>query len=93
MQIPSASYGASVLFLGMSMVTSPVLSQPRTDTTIRLPRENHGDPGLHVVNQLRLSHSPEWRDLDPRGEWKVLWNETTLTPHRAFGPALDIVGY
>lgn len=44
--------------------------------------------------QSRLSLAPAWRSfLTRHGGWKALWNETTGTPHRAFGPSIELPGY
>ena len=85
------------------MVVLPALITPATAST----RPDHDVPAtassaLHLEpvrtgnggEQLRLSQSEPWRSFETRfGNWHVVWNEATNTPHRAFGPSLPLVGF
>ena len=65
----------------------------------RAVEEPAAKPGLVVESarvssptaQIELSRRPAWRTFQARyGDWKVLWNEDTGTPHRAFGNSIPL---
>jgi len=42
----------------------------------------------------KLSGSAAWQSFSQKyGDWSVQWNEITGTPHRAYGPSIQINGY
>ncbi len=44
--------------------------------------------------QRALTNAPGWRAFTSRHRgWNASWNETTKTPHRAFGPSIPLAGF
>ena len=82
------------LFLALAATAARAFDTPPGESSreIALPGAvvRTGDPAL----QRALSAAPAWRDFASRnGGWKVVWNEVTGTPHRAFGAGIELDGF
>lgn len=61
------------------------------DGSILLPAQKRVGGSFNPVVQHELSRSSQWADFVRRyGRWSVQWNEATGTPHRAYGPAINL---
>ena len=62
--------------------------------SILLPAERLLRSAIQPDVQRRMSNSRRWRSfIEDHGSWSVQWNQVTGTPHRAYGPAIQIPGY
>jgi Zn-dependent metalloprotease len=61
------------------------------DGSILLPIELRTAEPPDAARQAALTAGPAWTDFLARnGDWSVVWNVPTGTPHRAFGPAVKL---
>ena len=59
-----------------------------------LPQQQEKIPAVNAERQAALSRSAPWQAFsEQHGQWSVVWNEATRTPHRAFGPSIAMPKY
>jgi hypothetical protein len=64
------------------------------DGSILLPAQKTTGNSIDQAKQQQLTASDKWTGfLTTHGQWSVLWNEATETPHRAFGQPIQISGF
>ncbi|MEM8558665.1 MAG: T9SS type A sorting domain-containing protein [Bacteroidota bacterium] len=76
--------------LALLLFPAPTVSA-QSDGTIALRGGAPTAPSM--ARQQALSAGPSWQAFRAEhGAWSALWNESTGTPHRAFGPSAGIPG-
>jgi hypothetical protein len=83
----------SWIFLSLLLVAAPAAHAiPRAPGAVDLPAKLV--PTTDASLQISLTEGRPWREFQTLyGDWHVLWNEATHSPHLAFGPAISLEGY
>ncbi len=86
-----------IFWAGMfQLLTYALFGQPIRGNggEIYFPDQNQPGSQLNEAYQTSLTNSPTWnRFTQLHGGWKVIWNEASGTPHRAYGPSIQLPGY
>ncbi len=92
------AFHISIVCLSFALLISASLfaqsQETRADGSILLPAQEAKAKSFNQEQQAQLSKSAAWQGFSQKhGNWSVQWNEATRTPHRAFGPSIQISGY
>ena len=93
---PRKLSGQSLLIISILFAIIPIIAQENmvSDKSILLPAQNERAMPGTISKQQKITSSQRWQSFVAKhGQWSVQWNEATMTPHRAFGKAIQIQGY
>ncbi len=90
----SSRLTAFVLTLALSSSSATAVKRAIQDPGDVTPARARGTMVASPAFQKQLSEGATWRSFQSRnGAWRAIWNETTRTPHRAFGPSIALPGF
>jgi hypothetical protein len=83
------------LGIGLIQIVSVSSAQENDSVgSVLLQQQTHIKKIGDYEKQKYLTETNSWKEfVQKNGNWTVQWNEATQTPHRAFGPAIQIDGY